>query len=279
MFVRRSLRLLSVAALCGALTTLAACGDEEETDNNGGTTDAGGNADGGGGGVDAGGGGGTDGGGGGGTCSQPQATHQDALYRVNSVSITTPEGVGAFLQAQMQTDIEANILSILVEVKDFEAECGATTFRLTGNGGTWVEEEDAYTWMPEAQVPGFVPSTIDDAGAVTNLELLSLDFPIIEPGSERIVLLPVVDLEFEGVILDANGDISIVADLRGALLLEQIQDIAIAITPGADPRPLVDVLGMANMNYPADAEEKTGWALGAALGLVPVTPASTHPDL
>lgn len=274
MFVRRSLRLLSVAALCGALTTLAACGDEEDTDNNGGNADTGGTADTG---TDASGGGGD--GGGGAACAQPEATHQDALYRVNSVSITTPEGVGAFLQAQMQTDIEANILSILVEVKDFEDECGATTFRLTGNGGTWVEEEDAYTWMPEAQVPGFVPSTIDDAGAVTNLELLSLDFPIIEPGSSRIVLLPVVDLEFDGVILDTAGDISIVADLRGALLLEQIQDIAIAITPGADPRPLVDVLGMANMNYPADAEEKTGWALGAALGLVPVTPASTHPDL
>ncbi len=272
MFVRRSLRLLSVAALCGALSTLAACGDEEETDNNGGTTDTGGNVDAG---TDTAGGGGD----GGGTCAQAESTHQDALYRVTSVSITTPEGVGAFLQAQMQTDIEANILSILVEVKDFAAECGATTFRLTGNGGTWIEEEDAYTWMPEAQVPGFVPSTIDDAGFVTNQELLSLDFPIIEPGSSRIVLLPVVDLEFDGVINDTDGAISIQADLRGALLLEQIQDIAIAITPGADPRPLVDVLGMGNMNYPTDAEEKTGWALGAVLGLEPVTPASTHPDL
>lgn len=276
MFVRRSLRLLCFAALCGALATLNACGDEQGLDNNtgadtGSSTDTGENADA---------GMGADGGGtGGGTCATPEPTHQDALYRVTEVSITTPEGVGAFLQAQMQTDIEANILSILVEVKDFDAECGATTFRLTGNGGTWVEDEDAYTWMEEAEVPGFVPSTIDDTGFVTNLEPLSLDFPIIEPGSSRIVLLPVVDLAFEGLITNADGEVSIQADLSGALLLEQIQDISIAITPGADPRPLVDVLGMANMNYPADAEDKTGWALGAVLGLSPVMPSSTHPDL
>lgn len=255
-------RLFAVAALSAPL--LVACSSDEDTntDTDTGTDVPGDN----GGDVTA----DTTTDGSGGTCAEPLPTHVATTYRVVSIAIAKPAGKGEFLANLMNTDFEAGILHILIDITEFESECGTSAFRITGNAGQ-VVSEGVYTWFDDVEVV-YKNATMLEDGSITTDETLDLIFPAVEPGSNppSIIQIPVREISIDGFVENTASGLVIDATLTGAILLEEARNVEIEIVPGS-PSTVAELLGEDDIDYPIGAAEFTGWQLEAAIQAVPVT--------
>lgn len=204
-----------------------------------------------------------------GTCPDPR--WQDATYRVTSVQIAKPGGIGRALQGLMNQDFSTDTLHILVQVRDFDACSADASMELTGNAGARSEtEEGAYTWFPGVDVE-WKPAELQASGDFRTLDTLSLTFPALVPGEEATYLeIPVVDLNIEGILEVEEGASVAYAVLTGAILEADIEDISVSLIPGNPPRPLPDLLNRNSKDYPVDSDVKTGWQLEAEVEAVTV---------
>lgn len=253
-------RLLALAAL--AIPLVAACSDDdggETTTDTGGTGDTTADA-----GTDT---GGEDTGGG---CATALPTHVDSTFRVVSIQIAKPAGKGEFLANLMNVDFEDQRLHILIDVNEFSSECGAATFRITGNAGD-LASEGVYTWFDGVQIE-YKNASIDADGNITTDETLDLIFPAVQPNSDppEIILIPVREIAIDGVIAQTASGIVVDATLTGAILQAEAAEVSIEIVPGS-PSTIAELLGEGDMDYPAGAAVFTGWQLEAAIQAVPVT--------
>jgi hypothetical protein len=236
-------------------TFVTACGDDEDT-----TTDSGSTQD-----ISTPDTGGGDGGGTG--CETPDSTHSTQTYRVTNVSIEQPGGIGLILEGLINQDIGDGLLHILIRAKDFDANCGDANFQATGNAGQ-VLESGEYDWFEGVTVE-YKPATLGADGSFTNTEVLSIIFPALVPGDPEPLQIPVDDIILSGLLGDSGSGPTIEAILEGVIYEDRIQDIPpIELTPGADPRPLADLLGRENQDVEGD---RPGWNLRAAVQAVAVT--------
>jgi hypothetical protein len=251
-------RLLALACVL----PLAACSsDEGDSTTDTGTTDTGGAETGG----DT---TGSDAGADAAACD-PVVSHQDQIFRMVAISISKPAGRGAFLEGLMQADFDADKLHILIENRNFGAPCGDTTYEITGNAGQRVSD-GVYTWFDGIELE-YKTGTMSASGAFTNSESLSLIFPVVEPASDppEIIPVPVVDINLNGVVGESGGQVVLEGTLTGAILLADAENITIEVVPG-NPTTVADLLGVADLDYPAGAAEFTGWQLEAAIQAVVV---------
>ena len=211
----------------------------------------------------------TGGGGDGGaiTCDTPLSTHQTQTYRVTNVSIEQPGGIGLILEGLINQDIGDGLLHILIRARDFDVNCGDANFQATGNAGK-VLESGEYDWFDGVTVE-YKPATLGADGEFTNTEVLSIIFPALVPGDPEPLQIPVDEIVLTGVLADRGEGPKIEAILQGVIYEDRIQDIPpIELTPGAEPRPLADLLGRDNQDVTGD---RPGWNLRAAVQAVAVT--------
>lgn len=211
----------------------------------------------------------TDGGGGGGACAAPLPTHVATSYRVVSISIAKPAGKGEFLANLMNADFESGILHILIDINEFESECGASAFRITGNAGQ-IASEGVYTWFEGVAVE-YKDATMLEDGTITTDETLDLIFPAVEPNSDpvSIIQIPVREISIVGIVENTADGLIIDATLTGAILLEEARNVTIEIVRGS-PSTVAALLGEGDIDYPIGAAEFTGWQLEAAIQAVAV---------
>jgi hypothetical protein len=274
-------RLRSGLAILGSLLILqaAACSSDDggDTDDAAADTGGGGTPDAG----DGGGGGTPDGSGddSGGTvdCPQPESTHTNLVYRVqysdqtfpgvDPVTILQPGGVGIVLQGLINSDIDLDLLHILISSRNFQAECGATTLEATGNAGTEVSP-GVYDWFPGVVVE-YQPTTISAAREVANQEDISLIFPAIIPGSTDTLPIPAENIRLVGTFVDGANGPELAARLTGVIFEDAIAELPPIAIGSGEPAPLASLLGEDNINFEADG--RRGWILEADIIAAPVT--------
>lgn len=211
-------------------------------------------------------------------CSEPDETHVDAVYRVTDLSIGAPGSWAAFTQSLMQADISGGRLHVLLDLRDFAVECGPTTLRIAAGAGRYDDNERAYTWEDSVPVPDHAVAAIDGTGRVVSEVPATIAVPMLDPGTGRLMVLPVADARFDGVVEQGEVALSAEVELSGALLREQVASISYRLTPEGPPRSLVELLGEDQMDYPLDAEQKLGWTVQMTWLLGRVAVAREHPD-
>ncbi len=187
----------------------------------------------------------------------------DTTFRLTDLTIVRPAGVGGILENLINTDIEAEILHVLIQMTEFDGDwrnADTTSFMLTGNAGQTAE--GGYTWYDGVAIDR-AEATIDSDGVFSGGPL-SIIFPALEPGATEPLQIPVSELNLSGAVYELEGDWWIEGQLSGAILAENITEITVQLNEGSDPQPLSQLLGGdAGMDYPVGADEATGWRLEA----------------
>lgn len=271
-------QLASVAALLLAFSITAACSDDEgdaatDAGADTGTTDAVGDSDAG---VsdDA--------------SANDAATDDvttgaltDPTWRLTFVDIKRPiGGIGTILENLIAQDIDADLLHVLIQFRNFSADDLGGTFEVFGTAGEKVE--GGYTWYPGAEPvegdykPGNLldPATnsgefcnADSIVCFENTENLGIIFPALEPGATEPLQIPVSELSLTGEIFEDGGEYVLFGLLSGAILAAEIEGLNVNVSGDVDgpTQPLAELLG--DLTYPigADDAEKTGWVLSAEI--------------
>lgn len=255
--------LLTTSALAMSLA-LFGCGDDEDdggADTGSSQQDTGGTS-----GADS--GGTTDDAGGSG---EVLPTHEAATYRLTTVDIIRPPGIGEALQGLINADIGNDVLHVIIDMKDFSATDGRADFTLTGNAGSYVDgSTDTFTWFADAEVTDddYKPAFMESDGYFENTENLSIIFPALAtPGDPTDILpIPVSELAITGNLFDdGSGAILMSAQLSGVIFEDEVEDILVSSLNPNDPRPLPDLLGRDNAEEFPAYDNRRGWTLEAEI--------------
>lgn len=206
-------------------------------------------------------------------CEAPCSSHQETTYRLTYIDVTGLSGIGNVLASAMRSDFETERLNVLIDLIEFSTDHGDATFRITGNGGSSATEPGSYTWHPDVSSVEYAAAEIDGFGHFSNTETMSIDFPGVTPGTEppEIFILPIKDLQIEGILSELDGENLMDATLNGAILLEDAQEVEVRLSATAEPKTLDQILANIDMNYPEEGPDATGWRLTATIIASPVT--------
>ena len=268
-----SSRLLLILLL-PAILIVAGCGDDETSENG---TDAGSDT----GAVDQG-------------SDAPEITWEDFMLRVTDVDVTRPSGVGAILSGIINPEIRADNIHILIEMTDFQAETGTTTFQLHGDAGAVNEDDGTYYFIGEQ---GPEASSVEADGTYSNTTAVDVDFPIrfaVNPVCDggtcpdglcrddndcrdgftcdadrdgrcfKLVILPLHEVFISGQLLYEDGAFAVQGSELSGLILKSEAD-GIEIDLGGSVRLLTEVLQEGNMDCPEGADPPTAWCLDAVI--------------
>lgn len=205
----------------------------------------------------------------------------DPTFRLTFVNIRRPiGGIGDVLENLIAQDIDADLLHVLIQFRDFDTALGAQEFTITGTAGDRALDEAGeflgYKWYPgvEPVESDYAPATLDAGLTFENTENLSIIFPTLEPGAVEPLQIPVSELALAGT-LEQNDDGSwyLIGTLSGAILAAEVEglDVNISGEPDGPKQPLSSLLG--SFDYPRDAEQdaRTGWSLEAEIEAEPIT--------
>ena len=211
----------------------------------------------------------------GGDTTAGPASHQANTYRVINVDITHPNGIGAILSALIQGDLDANRLHILIDLQDFGAASGDTTFTITGNAGETTANEGEYAWHSDLDPSTFfyAQGDITADGDFINTETTRLDFPALVPDSDppEFLILPLEELFIDGFFEEAGGQVLMSAALDGVILESDAETIEVSLSAGAEPQLLSEILSnVSDPDYPEEGENATGWAISADIQAIPI---------
>ena len=222
------------------------------------------------------------------------AVWDDLMLRVTQVDVTKPSGVGAILSGIINPEIRDDNIHILIEMTDFQATSGATTFELHGDAGAISEDDGSYYFIGEQ---GPAASSIEADGTFINTDEADVDFPIrfaVNPTCDggacpdgrcsdnddcregftcdsdrdgrcfKLVILPLHEVFVSGQMVFEDGAFSLQgADLSGLILKSEADGIEIDL--GGSVRLLTEVLQEGNMDCPEGADPPTGWCLDAVI--------------
>lgn len=193
--------------------------------------------------------------------------HRDTTFRATFVDVLQPSAVGAILTPLINNDIESGRLHVLVDVRDFAATSGDTTFRATGSAGQPTGTPGEYTWHDAVDPASivYVAATMSAAGHFENTEPASVQFPAPMPGTEppEIFIVPLKDIHMVGDMEEVDGTVATVAFFSGAILREDAETIEVRLSPESEPRTLASMLEGEPMNYPEEGPDATGWRFEA----------------
>ena len=221
-------------------------------------------------------------------------TWEDLMLRVTYVDVTKPSGVGAILSGIINPEIRADNIHILIEMTDFAAETGATTFQLHGDAGAINEDDGTYYFIGEQ---GPSDSEVQADGTYTNTDTADVDFPIrfaVNPVCDGgdcpdgrcrtdddcregftcdvdrdgrcfdLVILPLHEVYISGELLYEDGAFALEGSELSGLILKSEAD-GIEIDLGGTVRLLTEVLQEGNMDCPEGVDPPTGWCLDAVI--------------
>ncbi|MFT4702876.1 MAG: hypothetical protein ACI81R_000563 [Bradymonadia bacterium] len=198
----------------------------------------------------------------------------DPTFRLTVVDIRRPlGGIGTILENLIAADIDADLLHVLIQFRDFDTATLPDEFTVTGNAGEKVE--GGYTWYPGVDFSdaSYKPASIDSEFSFSNSETLSIIFPALEPGATEPLQIPVTNLSLTGTLEEDGDSWVLIGELAGAILADEISDLDVNISgdPDAEGQLLSELLG--DRDYPQDAEEAdlTGWTLRADIEAQTVT--------
>jgi hypothetical protein len=134
-----------------------------------------------------------------------------------------------------------------------------------------VPDPRTYTFLREETTELSVPGVVldEEAGTFETTMSFSLQFPAIVPETQadpEYLLLPLTDVQFSGTLAtDQTTGLLELQDgsITGAILKEDADEVTVDLNPN-DEEPggtVSDLLSSTDLNYPPDAEEKTGWML------------------
>jgi hypothetical protein len=217
---------------------------------------------------------------------------QPTAYRVDSLDIDpTDLGVIAqILNGLIETDLRCGVLNVMAYLYGYDAETGEFTVDVGGGAvaesssdpTAWYCEEDTqasvpipdprtYTFLREETTELGVPAVVldEETGSFETTMSFSLQFPAIVPETQadpEYLLLPLTDVRFSGnLATDPTTGLFELQDgsITGAILKEDADEVVVDLNPNdEDPGGTVsELLSSTEMNYPPDAEEKTGWML------------------
>lgn len=208
--------------------------------------------------------------------TQPAATHQPRAFRITKMDIVQPTGVIiTALESLIKKDLgkvedpATQLLHVLIDMKDFSADRGDATFKITGNAGKFGETNTEYTWSDlVVDDIEYKNANITASGNVSSDERLNLVFPAIDPADNtKFLLIPIRDISLTAdVTVAEKGELK--GRLEGAILKEDGDNINIEL--GGPPRSLTELLKPGTMDYPRDQETKTGWILVADIDAVEI---------
>lgn len=210
--------------------------------------------------------------------------------------------IGSTLNGLIAPDIRCGILNVLAEYRGYNP--ADDTFVLDVGAGiisedspdptTWYCSETSTASIPEPDPRNYeflsVEATATDVPArFTNIEqglfevteAFDLTFPAILPGTQLdpgYLLIPLKDVLFSGRIGERIDDDGLGAlDLydgiiTGAILKSDADEISVNLNPSNPDGgvPISTLLAGVELNYPADAEVKTGWMLRVDLAAAEV---------
>ena len=188
------------------------------------------------------------------------ARYEDMSCRLTTVFIRAPQSA-RLLNSLIAADIADGTLNVLIDMKDFsEPEGGKQQLMITGNAAD--EVEGGYAWADIVDEIVYVRAEIDGSGRLTGVDTLDLIFPASVPGGEGVVRLPLRHININAQLSGEGSARELQGVLIGAIYKADADEIIVAITPGAEPAPISNVLGERNMNYP-DSTNPIGWRLEA----------------
>lgn len=189
----------------------------------------------------------------------------DTTFRLTDVTIVRPAGVGGILENLINSDIEDELLHVLLQATDFDGDwrdADSTAFKVTGNAGETAD--GGYTWY-DGVVVDVADGTIDGEGVFSGGPL-SIIFPALEPGATEPLQIPVEELNMSGQLYELEGEWWVEGQLSGAILAASIADLTVSLNEDAEPQALSALLGGdAGMDYPVGSDAPTGWRLEANL--------------
>lgn len=187
----------------------------------------------------------------------------EPTFRLTDVTIVRPAGVGGILENLINSDIEDELLHVLIQMTDFDGDwrdADSTNFQLTGNAGQTAE--GGYTWYDGVAIDR-ADATMDSEGVFTGGPL-NIIFPALEPGATEPLQIPVSELTLSGAVYELDNDWWIEGQLAGAILADNITEITVTLNEASEPQSLAQLLGGdAGMDYPVGSDAPTGWRLEA----------------
>ena len=164
-------------------------------------------------------------------------------------------------------DQSANFpIVVLLQFEDIDQ--GAGTVSVRGGAGLKADNDGNYLYDDELEFPAFVEGVIDADGNIeATLPILNFVATIETEGQPLKTVIPIRDLELRGQIRpERYRDCAMIFDgsLEGVVVVEEVEDVRVQISPGGDGVPLSQVLRMNDVNYDYSGDgTNDSWRLSA----------------
>lgn len=187
-------------------------------------------------------------------CNDADVEAFDSDYELRFNTFAFAEGSpGAELNDLIEDFLDQSMdypIIVLLELTELDAEAGDVTVR--GGAGLHAEGDGEYRWDDELEEPDETAGSFDEDG---NLEahLPLFHFVATVQTDEGLLktVIPIRDIELTATVrADEDGSNPCIDDghLEGFVVQEDIEDVRIALTPGASGLPLETVLDTDEMN-------------------------------